>query len=240
LGIRIFFARLASGSLEVNGQSADFKDELGFTEDPEPFKELLTELYIDRIGLRLAVEENRRIQGRVGSIIDTGNPSFIPELDFGGTRVGLDIDLIRHPMLRLGIDADYAKDTITFKDRGSTFSAFGFGSRVRQIKGANPITIGVHGRAMPGRIRDVPITLQGRFRIPLPGLNRPTESKITDWEISTGLRPVIWDTSLYGHGTFSFDVEIGYRSTSLEMSGHNDEKVKARWHGAFVNVGFQY
>jgi hypothetical protein len=106
---------------------------------------------------------------------------------------------------------------------------------------------------MPGRIRDVPITIQGKFRMPVPFVQRPTEAKITEWEVSGGLRPAIWETSLLGHSTFSFGIEGGYRMSYLTIHarpqrtylngviGDDDEvNVNARWGGAFVQAVFTY
>ncbi len=87
------------------------------------------------------------------------------------------------------------------------------------------MTLGFHARAIPVHIREIPFTIQARFRFPMPLVNRQAESKITDWEISGGLRPAVWDTSLYGHATFSFDIEAGFRSVSLDANPQTNVNV---------------
>ena len=87
------------------------------------------------------------------------------------------------------------------------------------------MTLGFHARAIPAHIREIPFTIQARFRFPMPLVNRQAESKITDWEISGGLRPAIWETSLYGHATFSFDIEAGFRSVSLDTNPQTNVNV---------------
>ena len=69
-------------------------------------------------------------------------------------------------------------------------------------------------------------------------------ARITDWEIGAGVRPAIWDTSMFGHSTFSFGIEAGYRSINLDMRAtaadqfisSNELELKARWEGAFFQV----
>ena len=108
---------------------------------------------------------------------------------------------------------------------------------------------GLHGRALPGRIREIPLVFEGSVRVPVPFVNRPTETKIIDWEVSGGLRPAIWDMSLYGHSTFSFGIEVGFRSIYLEMipreaahplGGDTDVKLRAHWQGFFTQIGFYF
>ena len=69
-------------------------------------------------------------------------------------------------------------------------------------------------------------------------------ARITEWEIGAGFRPAIWDTSMFGHSTFSFGIEAGYRSINLDMKAtasdqffsSNELELKARWEGAFFQV----
>lgn len=246
LGGRIFLARLTSATLTKGGQEFDLKgDHFGFSDEPEPFKEAFGVLYIDRLGIRFSAEENT-YRGRSATDLN----ATVSELEFSSSRVGLDLDLIRYPFFRFGIDYDYYLNDVKFLDADS-------GAR---YTGVSPMTLGFHARAIPARIREVPFTIQARFRFPMPFVNRQTESKITDWEISGGLRPAIWETSLYGHSTFSVDLEAGFRSVSLSVSPETnatvivvtdpitgatigtlfpplDVDLKARWQGAFFQVG---
>ena len=69
-------------------------------------------------------------------------------------------------------------------------------------------------------------------------------AKITDWEIGAGIRPSIWETSMFAHSTFSVGIEAGYRSINLDMKAiavdqfltSNELELKARWQGAFFQV----
>jgi len=241
--------RLSSGSIEVAGTSTDLRgSQYGFSEDPEPFKELWGTWYIDRIGLRFNVEEDQRFFGNDDVVPGTDR---ISELDVRGTRMGLDLDVIRYPFLRLGLNYDYHTNPVKFYQRDMA----GGVATVHLYKDENnPMTIGVHGRLIPVRIREIPLTIQARGRMPVPFIKRSYEARITDWEASVGLRPAVWDMSLYGHSTFSFGIEVGYRSVSLEMTGKGrrwtsnpnisepapEADVKARWQGAFVQVGLFY
>jgi hypothetical protein len=229
------------------GVNFDLKGaQYGFADEPEPFGEAWGILYIDRLGLRFSAEENT-YRGQT-PIVNQANPPGA-ELEFSSSRLGLDLDLIRYPFFRFGIDYDYYLNDLKFLDLNGA-----------RYTGVPPMTLGFHARAIPGHIREIPFTIQARFRFPLPLLNRQTETKITDWEISGGLRPAVWDTSLYGHSTFSFDIEAGFRSVSLDANPQTnvntfvivnpatgeaspigtalaDLNLKARWQGAFLQVG---
>jgi hypothetical protein len=68
-----------------------------------------------------------------------------------------------------------------------------------------------------------------------------SEARVTEWEVSAGLRPAVWHTSLYGFSTFSMGLEAGFRSTYLDMTVADDKwAVKAHWQGLFVQVGLYY
>jgi hypothetical protein len=117
-----------------------------------------------------------------------------------------------------------------------------------------PLTLGVHGSAIPMRFRDAPVTLKARVNFPIPYLQRKCESRSVDWEISAGLRPAIWDTSLYGYGHFNFSFEAGFRSIDMSgsasrtggsaqasytpVSGQID--YRAKWEGAFLQLGLAF
>ncbi|MGB6066360.1 MAG: hypothetical protein WBG50_16275 [Desulfomonilaceae bacterium] len=252
IGSRVFLARLAAASITIGGKNFDLKNaDYGFDDEPEPFKEFWAELYIDRLGLRFNVADYAW-RGTPAGSIGTPNGPLVAELRFGMSSLGVDLDLVRFPFLRLGIDYDYQVNAVKFLDlTGALYTS------------DTPMTLGVHGRAIPFRFREIPFTVQARFHFPMPFLNRQAEAKVTDWEISGGLRPAIWETSLYGHATFSFDIEAGYRSVNLDsnletmvtqpqpfidpntgnITGWNTTlpppsmSLKARWNGAFIQVG---
>lgn len=267
MGYKMTFPRI-TGTVEGRGETHNLSD-FGFSEDPEIFKAFNVEFYIDRLGLRLDVEEDHKFKGRTETIARTsagrhpvngptrplvelflnpGDPK-ISDLDFSGVRLGLDLDIIRTPFARGGIDFTYYCEQITFTDRRHN-DPFQW----QRYTGSQPLQLGVHGRLMPGRIRDVPITIQGKFRLPFPFteqlLRRTTEAKITEWEISAGLRPAIWEMSFIGHSTFSFGIEGGYRMSYLNLQsrpqqdfvfgGKDEVNIHARWGGAFVQVVFTY
>jgi hypothetical protein len=247
VGARVFLARLASATVTGNGVDFDLKgSKYGFDNEPAPFDEVWGILYIDRLGFSFHAEENT-FRGRIDTDQDgttLPNP-VIPELEFSSSRLGLELDLIRYPFFRFGIDYDYYVSDVKFLNSNGV-----------RYSGVPPMTLGFHARAIPARIREVPFTIQARFRFPMPLVNRQAESKITDWEISGGFRPAVWETSLYGHATFSFDIEAGFRSVNLDANPTTnvstsvfdaatgkslvpptDLSLKARWQGAFFQVG---
>lgn len=229
IGVRIFMPTVdGSVEKEENGvkRTVDFS-EFGITNDPQLFKSLYFEFYIDRLGLRGEVEEDHKFQGRVGNL----GTARISELNMSGNRLGLDLDIIRNPFARAGIDFTYHMEKVKFQDRHQEDS-----NSWTEYSGENPMTVGFHGRAFPLRIRDVPLTVAGRIRFPIPFLDRPKETKITEWEVSAGLRPAVWETSLLGHTAFSFALEGGYRHTYLNMDAGRDGEVnvRAQWGGAFI------
>jgi hypothetical protein len=240
-GVRIFLPRLVSGSLEGRGRSDSF-GAFGFADDPELFRQAWFELYIDRLGLRANIEEDQKFRGRLP--LNGEETMRISELDASTSRLGLDLDLVRYPYLALGINFDYYVEQLTFHDRRDSDPNHWY-----VYKSSQPLTIGLHGRALPGRIREIPLVFEGSVRVPVPFVNRPTETKIIDWEVSGGLRPAIWDMSLYGHSTFSFGIEVGFRSIYLEMipreaahplGGDTDVKLRAHWQGFFTQIGFYF
>ncbi len=238
---RVFLAKLQSGSLRTAAGEFDLKSDFGFKDDPEPFKELFAELYIDRLGLRLSVEESQKFIGALDAV-----PGQASALNIGCIRLGGDIDLLRFPYFRFGVNGDFQGTKPSLQDQrsisGETF----------KYKGNYPITAGFQCRALPGRIRQIPITLEGRVRFPVvvPTVNSKDPSKITEFEVSGGLRPSVWETSMFGHSTFAASVELGYRLTDLNMTvsgsptvdgqgnvvGAADVTLKARWSGAFLQV----
>jgi hypothetical protein len=255
--MRMWLPRLTSGTFEAGGRTLDLRTDLGFTEDPEPFRELYVELYVDRLGIRIILNESQRFQGNITRIIPDlerlFGPEFakkalatVPELQVGGTTIGLDLDLIRLPMIRFGFDVDYQKEGFTLQETGGRSQA-----RSRQA-----VTTGFYGTLLPGRIRDVPIIFQGRIRFPVPYVSSNLlQTRVTDWEVSAGLRPAIWETSLYGLSTFSVAINVGFRSMNIEFTDQTGSAgpleqrridpiergtVKATFQGAFIQVGFVF
>jgi hypothetical protein len=241
VGVRAMFPRLVSGTLEARGRSDDLRN-FGIVEDPELFRLFWVELYVDRLGIRLHVEEEHKFRGRLPLEGGPTEAFRVSELNISTPRVGLDLDVIRYPFLRVGINYDYQLQQVEFKDRRSTDP-----NQWMNYDGSQPMTIGLHVKAFPMRLRDVPVILQGRIRFPLPFLHRYTEAKIMEWELSGGLRPPIWHTSLYGHATVSFSIEAGFRSTTLDVyarqsfnpvgGGLEDTRLHAVWQGFFLQFG---
>lgn len=235
--LRLFFARLSSASATINGQDFDFKERFNLSGDPEVMKEAWFQLNIDRLGIRLHLEDHK-FQSSPVVLPPPFPPVVYGELDFGAIRAGVDLDVIRYPFLRLGANFDYGFEVPKFVDDRT--------GRV-EYKTSNPVTIGLHGYAIPGRIRDIPIFAQARARFPIPLVKQNPDIKITDWEVSGGVRPSIWQTSLYGYSTFAVSLEGGFRSVNLNMDANPDRiqgaqpiqaNLKAQWQGAFVQLGF--
>ena len=233
-GARLLLARLSSGTvtkgtLEYNLVGGPY----GITADPEPFGEFWGELYIDRLGIRGDTEVHN-FWGRSDNPAD----QRISQLQVDLSRIGLDLDLVRYPFLKLGVNVDYHFNAVSFRDRSDAFPA----GAEQLYQSKEPWTLGVYGQVIPVRLRDVPVIAQARFRFPMPFMssNMP---KIVDWEIGIGLRPAIWDTSMFAHSAFSVAIEAGYRSINLDMNATavdpvavNDLQLKARWQGAFFQV----
>jgi len=240
IGFRAWLPRLASGSIDTEAVSYDLKTDLGMISDPEPFREFWAEMYIDRLGIRLRVEEDNTFKGRVGlgTDADTIRSS---ELETNTAVLGLDVDLIRYPFLRLGVDYDYYFGEIKLHDRRSPDPSQW---TVLEVGGRQPMTVGVHGLAIPTRVRGVPITVQARVRFPVPFVLKGADARITEWEISGGLRPAIWETSLCAHSTFSVGLSGGFRAVNLETDvvhpDGREAKLKARWQGAFIELGLVF
>lgn len=241
--MRAVLPRLVSGSLEVGATSSDLKTDFGMTNDPDPFIEFWAEWYIDRLGIRLRLEEDNTFQGRLGKegILPPGDVVRSSELETNTAAIGLDLDLIRYPFLRLGIDYDLYFGKIKLHDRRAADATLWTAFDVRR---SQPMTIGVHGLAIPTRIRGVPLTFQGRARFPVPFVTTSRDAKLIEWEISGGLRPAIWETSNYTHSTISVGLYGGFKSVSLEaevLSGFNREgTLKARWQGAYIELGLAF
>lgn len=227
VGFRIWLTRL--GSVTLNGVDLENlfqSDQYGITHDPEAFKEFWAILYIDRVGLRYHQEDPWCFGGRAGPQSGTRlTGPLYATLEVSGQRLGIDVDLIRYPTVKAGINFDYHNQPMRFtaryygtfvQNQGWQFTAGEY------FDGDEPLTIGVHGRVIPFRVREIPFTIQARFRLPLtviPYLKRDKDAQITEFEVSAGLRPNIWDASLFGHTTFSVAVNAGFRWDRLVLKG---------------------
>ncbi len=254
LGARAYLATLSSGTVRIkNDKQAAFgpsdyelsSPRYGFSRGPKLVAELHGELYVDRLGLRIDFEDYR-FDGHTTDPLVSYSSNHINQLRLGEARLGVDLDLVRYPFLRLGVNYDYEISEIKFRDRHIDSYAKHFG--------ANPMTIGLHGYAIPGRLRDIPVTMNGRVRFPIPLLKREAETKIVDWQVAGGLRPAIWDTSLYGHSTFSVGLEGGYRSVTLETEMYfqglspwptngepaSNVELNVHWQGPFVQLNLVF
>ncbi|MFH0958005.1 MAG: hypothetical protein V1897_04800 [Pseudomonadota bacterium] len=131
---RYFVPRLTSGSVSRNGTDYDLLASAtgpnstggGYNFDPQPtpFNSAVFQLQVDRLGLRLAVEEDVIFRGIIGSVPFNSSSSSGPndyirvsELDLSSTRVGMALDLIRYPFVRGGIDFDWNVNSFTFSDK---------------------------------------------------------------------------------------------------------------------------
>jgi hypothetical protein len=189
-------------------------------------------------------------------------------LDVSWTRFGIDLDIVRYPFLRAGINFDRHFESVIFINRQDVkallaragqvyvpfvndalwwvYNSVSFDGRALKLTTKQPpVTIGVHAFASPGRIRGIPVVAQARFRMPAPLLTNllqdNAETRIIDWEVHVGLRPTIWNTSLYSMNTFAMGIDLGFRSSYLDMtSGDGAWQVKAHWQGPFVQVGLYY
>ncbi|MGO8821098.1 MAG: hypothetical protein ACLQO6_07735 [Desulfomonilaceae bacterium] len=204
----------------------------------------------------------------------TGTPANffrVSELDLSSTRLGMSLDLVRNPYLRAGIDFDFYINQVTFRDMkdavtpflslstgaipgstdGNSYSLY----NMRYYKSDNgPCTIGLHVFAIPGRIREIPIIAQAKINVSTPFWKEiwgiQNLAQIFEWEVMAGARPAIWDASAFGLTTFSFGIEAGFKSVTLnsDMSGSmaagssfpGPATVHAVWQGPFFQAGFYY
>ena len=116
-----------------------------FNATPQPFKSALFQLYVDRMALRLAVDEDVIFRGTLGNTVfvsqdfyggDGGLPPYsthtegtgdyfrVSELDMSGTRLGIGLDIVRNPYLRAGIDFDISLNPVTFRDMKDAVNGF--------------------------------------------------------------------------------------------------------------------
>lgn len=243
---RVFFPKLLSGTVSRTVSGVKVEHDLLSTSDynfeasPQPFIEGWFQLQVDRLGLRFIVEEDRLFKGlhrsRNGSL-------ELSQIDISSSRVGLDLDLIRYPQFRAGINFDYHINGVTFQDFMYVANETSFyGSRT--IISGEPMTIGLQATAIPGRIKEAPIIMNARIRFGMPFMKEvfgyTYTTNLTDWEVSAGLRPSVWESSAYKFATFSLGVEGGYRSTSVDAEFSNSTSVRYKFGGAFIQVGLYY
>ena len=197
----------------------------------------------------------------------------VSAIDFSATRLGLDLDVIRYPQFRFGFNTDVHLNGVQFDDYkfarldpyvvqqirvdGVDYTDWAYViSNYGDLTSSEPLTIGFQALAIPARIKEVPIILTARARFPMPfmkqvfGMQYP--ANITDWEVTAGLRPSVWETSAYKFATFSLAVEGGYRSTYVDADLYNQNKlnldsnyvsasnVKAKFSGAFIQMSIYY
>lgn len=269
---RLFLAKLSSINISGpnGGSGSSFFDgsKIGsyLTDDIQLFKEIIGTLYVDRLGLRVCAEE-ATIEGRHETEAPiTGSDRRYPQLDIGPTTIGFDLDIIRYPFVKLGCNIDYGLHGLRLKNlRPVAANAI----QEAEWRSDGPLTIGLHAQAIPFRVKEVPAIFVARVRAPFPYLEQVSNAlglqqlaqiakvKVLDWEVSAGLRPAVWDTSTFGHSTFSFAIELGYRSytvdtplRALHLPNLGDPRIippypqqldlHAQWQGAFFQGAVYY
>jgi hypothetical protein len=203
-----------------------------FDSQPSPINSALFQLQVDRLGLRLRVDEDLIFRGMHGE----GSTLGLSELDMSSTRLGIDLDLVRYPFLRCGVDFDFNVNPLTFQDDKPYPNRF--------YKSASPATLGLHVFAIPARIREVPIIVNARIGFPFPYWKQITsaqfEVRMLEWEVMAGARPSVWDFSAFGHSTFSVGIEAGFRSVAIDADLSKSASIKAQWQGPFFQFGIYY
>jgi hypothetical protein len=235
MGARVLLGKLSSGNVVKGSTEYNLLGPLGVTTELQTFPGFWGIFYVDRLGIRFNAESHN-FRGRS----DDPTDQRISGLETDFSCVGVDLDLIRYPFFKFGIGTDYQFNPVVYRDRSDPITA-GFGEIPYQSR--EPWILGIYGQAIPARFRDVPIIAHARFRFPMPFMSS-NMAKITEWEIGAGVRPAIWETSMFGHATFSFGIEAGYRSINLDMKAvavdqfftSNELELKARWEGAFFQV----
>ena len=245
---RYFVPRLVSGSVSQNGTDYDLLASAGadassggynFDPQPTPFNSALFQLQVDRLGLRLRVDEDIIFRGIHNKSFDSNGIESrkMSELDLSSTRLGLDLDLVRYPFLRCGVDFDYTVNPLTFMDDKPDINT-------RFYKSASPATLGLHVFAIPARIREVPIIVNAKIGFPFPYWKQITsaqfEVRMLEWEVMAGARPSVWDFSAFGHSTFSVGIEAGFRSVAIDADLSKSASLKAQWQGPFFQFGIYY
>jgi hypothetical protein len=229
---RFMLARLMSGSVEdkSSGKKFDMAEHLGISRDPEPFLEFSGVFYVDRLAIRFSIEENHLMRGR------TSDWQRLSELDMSIGRLGIDVNLLRLPFAAAGVNFDYYGSRIKFRAHDTTGMNISFESD-------RPMTIGLHGWAIPFRMKEVPVLVHARARFPFPVsvvTTRDHEVQLIDWEVGCGIRESVWDLSPWGFTTLSGGIEAGFRSGSIVIDSIEDGLLKASWQGLFVQGAINF
>ena len=239
-GARIILPRLMGGYVKNGIFNYDITDRrYGVTSDTEVVGEVSGELYVDRLGIRF-IGETYTFKGFPNPSSTFTVPITPPAIqnderiatfqaDF--SRFGLDLDLVRYPFFKFGIDADWHFSPVQWYDRsldantwyntyynpGYALDPRGFLYSSDQPPWYQPWTLGIHGQVIPARIRGIPLIGYARFRFPMLFLSSNVP-KVAEWEIGGGLRPAIWEVSWLAHSTFSFAIVAGFRSMYLNTN----------------------
>ena len=106
------FFRLETGTFKWGGIDYDLISPTGFNliQDTGPHFSAEFELYVDRLGLRLHVNEIHFDGTRDSNIWDRA-----PKLLLGAFRGGLDLDLFRYPSAVIGVNFDYSPSDLEFR-----------------------------------------------------------------------------------------------------------------------------
>jgi hypothetical protein len=245
---RYFAPRLVSGYLKrpSGGQLKEFdllsSDLHNFDPQPEPFNSFMFQLQVDRLGLRLTVDEDLIFRGAFFNPNDNGL-TRISELDLSSSRAGLSLDVIRYPFLRAGIDFEYNFSGVSFLvNRGRVNVDDNERDYFHTTSG--PASLGLHIFAIPARFREVPLTVQGKILFAFPYWNKiwgiEHESRMFEWEVAAGARPAVWDASAFGLSTFSLGIEAGFKSVTLDAEFNDYVSTHAQWQGPFFQIGLYY
>jgi hypothetical protein len=227
---RALLARMEAGSLKLSGVEYDLEEDLGITTDPEPFRFFCLRLFVDRVAFRYyPEEEEHNFWGE--------KDDKLSEIEIPSGFVGFDVELIRHPFFRFGVNADFGLNKVIVRDRTS---AHGNGSPI-YLESDRPNTIGAHLTAIPVRIKDVPLIFEARAAFPLPVFEPKNRADLTEWELSGGVRPSIWEQSPFGHSTFSVSFQGGYKMVNLDVYfQERDAELHTRWSGPFMQIGVHF
>jgi hypothetical protein len=262
---RYFAPRLVSGYLKrpSGGQLKEFdllsSTSHNFDPQPEPFNSFMFQLQVDRLGLRLTVDEDLIFRG---TFSDPNRPDphgklgffRISELDLSSSRAGLSLDIIRYPFLRAGIDFEYNFSGVSFLVNSGyanpdyydvNGNPVGFKEPIDHFRSTNgPASLGLHLFAIPARVREVPLTVQGKILFAFPYWNKiwgiEHESRMFEWEVAAGARPAVWDASAFGLSTFSLGIEAGFRSVTLDAEFNDYVSTHAQWQGPFFQIALYY
>lgn len=246
---RYFAPRLVSGYLKrpnpQTGQLQEYDllsaDRHNFDPQPEPFNSFMFQLQVDRLGLRLTVDEDLIFRG----VFFDPSTTFtrISELDLSSSRAGLSLDIVRYPFLRAGIDFEYNFSGVTFLVNRGRVNVDG-NERDYFHSTSGPASLGLHLFAIPARVREVPLTVQGKILFGFPYWNKiwgiEHESRMFEWEVMAGARPAVWDASAFGLSTFSLGIEAGFRSVTLDAEFNDYVSTHAQWQGPFFQIGLYY